>query len=556
MFEQIIKLSVRHRWLTLLITLFIAALGAYNYSRLPIDAVPDITNVQVQVNTEAHGYTPIEVEQRITFPLETAIAGLPRLDYTRSISRYGLSQITVVFEDNTDIYFARQLINERLQEAAPRLPPQITPSLGPITTGLGEIFIYIVQNAEGSDRHSPLELRTIQDWIVKPQVRTLPGVAEVNSLGGYEKQFHVTPWPERLKAFDLTFDDIVEALLASNANIGAGYIERNGEQYLVRSPGQFESIEDLTQVVVSTHHNVPVYLTDVAHVYIGNELRTGAATKDGKEVVMGTVFMLMGENSRVVSALAGDRITEINRSLPKGAVAVPVYDRTNLVNATIKTVKENLFEGAILVITVLFLFLGNFKAALITALVIPLSMLFAVTGMVQSKITGNLMSLGAIDFGLIVDGAVIIVENCIRRLGEEQRKLGRLLTSSERFRVVFDASKEVRQATMFGELIIMIVYLPILALGGIEGKLFHPMAYTVILALLGAMIFSVTFVPAAVALFVKGKVAEKEGRILSRLIESYQKLLSKALIFPKRVVAGAVSVVIATAALATALGSE
>lgn len=555
MFDSIVAFSIRHRYLVLLLTCLMGIFGAVQYQRLPIDAVPDITNVQVQVNTEAPGYTPLEVETRITFPLETALSGLPELDYTRSLSRYGLSQITVVFRDGTDIYFARQLISERLQEAREKLPAGLTPSMGPITTGLGEIFMYTVENtAQG--QHSPTDLRTAQDWIVKPQLRTVPGVIEVNSIGGYEKQFHVTPRPDRLLGLGLTMQDLVSVIGANSSNVGAGYIERNGEQYLVRAPGQVTTLEDIEGLVISTREGKPIFVRDIADVSLGQELRTGAATENGHEVVLGTVFMLKGENSRVVSQRVSQRMQQINTSLPEGMTAKTVYDRTSLVDKTIHTVRTNLFEGAVLVIIVLFVFLGNIRAAIITALIIPLSMLFTITGMVGSKVSANLMSLGALDFGLIVDGSVIIVENCMRRLAAEQHRLGRLLSLEERFRVVKEASVEVRQATMFGELIIMAVYLPIFALTGVEGRMFHPMAITVVIALLGALILSLTFIPAAVALLLSGNIKESESVIIVRTKSLYQTLLESALKRPKQVVLAAAVFFFISLGAASRMGTE
>ncbi|MFN3407354.1 MAG: efflux RND transporter permease subunit [Limisphaerales bacterium] len=561
MLERILKFSVQQRWLVLLGTLGIAALGVVNFNRLPIDAVPDITNVQVQINAEAPGYSPLEAEQRVTFPLETAMAGLPNLDHTRSLSRYGLSQVTVVFKDGTDIYWARQLINERIQEAKGKLPPGIEPALGPIATGLGEIYMFTVENAESARgaqmrKHSETELRTIQDWIIKPQLRNLPGVVEVNTIGGYVKQYHVTPHPDQLLAYNLSLRDVVEALARNNANVGAGYIERNGEQYLIRTPGQVGGIEDIRAIVVSHRDGQPIYIRDVADVVFGAELRTGAATEDGKEIVLGTVFMLMGENSRTVSERVHAKLAEVNRTLPEGVVAKTVYNRTDLVNATIATVKKNLVEGALLVIAILFALLGNFRAALITALVIPLAMLFTITGMVGNKISGNLMSLGALDFGLIVDGAVITVENCIRRLAEEQKHRGRLLTRAERLDVVFVATKEVVRPAFFGVFIIMIVYLPILTLSGVEGKMFHPMAWTVIIALLGALLFAMTFIPAAVALFMGGKVSEKENIVMRAAKAAYRPALAFCLQFRGAVALGALMLVLASGIVATRLGSE
>lgn len=561
MIEHILKFSIRHRWFILMATLAVAVLGVYNYQRLPIDAVPDITNVQVQVNSEAPGFSPLEAEQRITFPVETVLAGLPGLKETRSISRYGLSQVTIIFEDGTDIYFARQLVNERIQEAKGNLPPGIEPTMGPIATGLGEIFMWSVETLEGARKpdgmeYTPADLRTIQDWIIKPQLRNVPGVTEVNSIGGYERQFHVTPDPEKLIAFGLTFRDILNALGSNNSNIGAGYIEKSGEQYLIRAPGQVMNMDDIRNIIIGNHNGTPVYIRNVADVGIGKELRTGAATKDGKETVVGTVFMLIGENSRTVSQRVAGKMAGINNTLPEGVVAKTVYDRTTLVDKAIYTVKKNLVEGAFLVIVILFLFLGNFRAAILTALVIPLSMLFTITGMVGNRVSANLMSLGALDFGIIVDGAVIIVENCIRRLAEEQHRLGRLLTRAERFEIVFDASKEVRKATMSGELIIMIVYLPILALTGVEGKMFHPMAFTVIAALLGAAVLSMTFVPAAVAILLTGKLSEKQNLLMRTAQRVYVPTLDFAMRSRPAMVSFAVVVVILSGLLAGRMGSE
>jgi cobalt-zinc-cadmium resistance protein CzcA len=561
MLERIINFSIRQRWLILIVTAAIAALGIYNYQRLTIDAVPDITNVQVQINTEAPGYSPLEAEQRITFPVETAMGGLPHLEYTRSVSRYGLSQVTVIFKDGTDIYFARQLVNERIQEVKSKLPPGIEPSPGPITTGLGEIYMFNVEaeagarNAEGNEV-TPTDLRTVQDWIIKPQLRNVPGVIDVNSIGGFVKQYHVTPHPDKLRAYGLTFRDLMTALADNNANIGAGYIERNGEQYLIRSPGQVVGMEDINNIVVGNRDGVPLHIHDVADVFLGKELRNGAATKNGTEVVLGTVFMLIGENSRTVSERVHEKMAEINKTLPEGIVAKTVYNRTDLVNAAVDTVKKNLFEGAVLVVVILFVLLGNIRAALITALVIPLSMLFTITGMVGSKISGNLMSLGALDFGLIVDGAVIIVENCIRRLGEEQHKLKRLLTRPERFEVVRDATKEVVRPSFFGVFIIMVVYLPILSLSGVEGKMFHPMAYTVIMALAGAMIFAATFIPAAIALFLTGKISEKENILMRGAKALYVPVLKFCLHFRGAAVLAAVVLVVISGVVASRMGTE
>ncbi|MCK5324551.1 MAG: efflux RND transporter permease subunit, partial [Woeseiaceae bacterium] len=409
MLDRILMYSLRHRWLMLALVAGASVLGVFNYERLPIDAVPDITNVQVQINTTAPGYSPIEAEQRITFPVETALAGVPRLDYTRSISRYGLSQVTAVFEDGTDIYLARQLIGERLVEVQASLPDNITPHMGPIATGLGEIFMYTVSAKEGIES-DPMYLRTVQDWIVRPQLRQTPGVVEVNTIGGYTKQFHVLADPSALRAYDLTFSDVVDVLLRNNSNVGAGYIEKSGGQYLLRSPGQVGSLADIESITVTHRNGVPIPLREVATIELGAELRSGAATQNGEEVVLGTVFMLVGENSRTVAASTARQLDEINKSLPPDVELNPVYDRTKLVDKTIRTVAKNLIEGALLVIIILFLLLGNWRGALLTAAVIPVSMLMTITGMVESGLSANLMSLGALDFGLIVDGAVIIVE--------------------------------------------------------------------------------------------------------------------------------------------------
>lgn len=516
MLEKIIYASIRHRWLVLIITLGMCSLGVYNYQRLPIDAVPDITNVQVQINTEAPGFSPLESEQRVTYPVETAMAGLPNLDYTRSLSRYGLSQVTVVFKDGTDIYFARQLVNERIQEVKSQIPSGLEPSMGPISTGLGEIFMFTVEPKPGATKengtaYTPTDLREIQDWVVRPQLRNLQGVTEVNTIGGFVKQFHVTPYPDRLLAYNLTLREVMDSLARNNANVGAGYIERFGEQYLIRVPGQVSNLDEIGAIAITRRGGQPVRIRDVAEVMMGKELRTGAATENGEEVVLGTVFMLIGENSREVSLRVASKLDAVNRSLPEGVIAKSVYDRTSLVDRTIATVQKNLVEGALLVIVILFLLLGNIRAALITAAVIPLAMLFTITGMVTNRVSGNLMSLGALDFGLIVDGAVIIIENCLRRFGHEQQRLGRLMTKPERFSLAANATAEVIKPSIFGVFIITVVYVPIFALTGVEGKMFHPMAFTVVTALLGAMVLSLTFVPAAVAIFVSGRVSEKDN---------------------------------------------
>ncbi|WP_375507540.1 efflux RND transporter permease subunit [uncultured Caballeronia sp.] len=561
MFERLIRFAIVHRWLVMIAVFGAAALGVYSYQKLPIDAVPDITNVQVQINTAAPGYSPLESEQRITFPVETAMAGLPNLQQTRSISRYGLSQVTVIFKEGTDIYFARQLVNERMQEAKDKLPPGATPAMGPTSTGLGEIYLWTVEadaNARKPDgtAYTPTDLRELQDWVIKPQLRNVTGVTEVNSIGGFVKEFRVAPNPTKLMSYGLSLGDVVRALERNNANVGAGYIEKRGEQYLVRVPGQTKSIDDIANVILTNVGGVPVRIKDVGQVEIGRELRTGAATANGEEVVLGTVFMLMGENSRKVAKAVAKKMEDVNRSLPAGVRAITVYDRTVLVEKAVSTVKKNLFEGALLVIAVLFLFLGNIRAAIITAAVIPLSMLITFTGMVNGKISANLMSLGALDFGIIVDGAVVIVENCIRRLSHAQTKAGRPLSPEERFAEVFAASQEARRPLIFGQLIIMVVYLPILALTGVEGKMFHPMAITVVIALAAAMVLSVTFIPAAVALFIGRRVAEKESRVMGWAKRAYEPALHAFLARPKRVLGGAVVIVMLTLLLTMRLGSE
>ncbi|UXH77391.1 CusA/CzcA family heavy metal efflux RND transporter [Roseateles amylovorans] len=561
MFERIIRFAIEHRWLVLLAVFGMAGLGVFSYQKLPIDAVPDITNVQVQINTGAPGYSPLETEQRVTYPIETVMAGLPGLQQTRSLSRYGLSQVTVIFQDGTDLYFARQLVNERIQAARDQLPAGVTPQIGPISTGLGEIFLWTVEsepNARKPDGqpYTPTDLREIQDWVIKPQLRNVPGVTEINSIGGFAKEYHVAPEPGRLSSYGLTLGDVVTALERNNDNVGAGYIERRGEQYLIRAPGQVASMEDIGNIVLRNAAGAPVRIRDVATVAIGQELRSGAATDNGREVVLGTVFMLIGENSRTVSQAVARKMAEINRNLPEGVKAVTVYDRTTLVDKAIATVKKNLIEGAVLVIAVLFLFLGNLRAALLTAMVIPLSMLFTFTGMVQQKVSANLMSLGALDFGIIIDGAVVIVENCVRRLAHAQQHKGRLLTRSERFHEVFLAAQEARRPLLFGQLIIMIVYLPIFALAGVEGKMFHPMAFTVVIALIGAMILSITFVPAAVALFIGDRVDEKENRLMGWARRAYEPMLHRVMSAQPVVLTFAVVTVLLSGLLATRMGSE
>jgi heavy metal efflux system protein len=561
MFEKLIQLSINQRWLVMLITLGVAILGLFSYQNLPIDAVPDITNVQVQINTAAPGYAPLETEQRITYPIETLMAGLPKLESTRSISRYGLSQVTVVFEEGTDIFFARQLVNERIQQAKENLPSGILPEMGPTATGLGEIYMWTVESKEGALKadgtpYSPMDLREVQDWIIRPQLRTVPGVNEINTVGGYVKQYQVAPNMDQLVARGLSLNDLVQALENNNANIGAGYIEKSGEQYLIRVPGQVSSMDDIANIVVDSQSTAPIRVMDIADVFIGHESRSGAATENGQEVVLGTVFMLQGENSRAVSVAVEKKLEQINQTLPPGIIASTVYNRTILINKAIQTVKSNLLEGALLVIAILFLFLGNMRAAIITMLVIPLSMLFTFTGMVTAKVSANLMSLGALDFGIIVDGAVVIVENCIRRLTHAQTSLGRPLTQSERLKEAFNAAHEAKKPLIYGQLIIIAVYLPVFALSGVEGKMFHPMAFTVVTALIGAMLLSVTFIPAAVALFLNGKITETEQPIITWAKKAYIPTFKWAMLNKKLVITIAVVSVLLSGLLATRMGSE
>lgn len=558
MLESLIRFSIRQRWAVLLSIVVLAAIGVFSLLRLPIDAVPDITNVQVQINTEASGYTPLEVEQRITFPIETALAGISNIEYTRSLSRYGLSQLTLGFEEGTDIYWARQQIAERLQAAMAQLPVGIEPSMGPVATGLGEIYSYTVETAPsdlGKDEKSltPTDLRTIHDWIIKPQLRNVPGVVEINTIGGYRKEIEIRPDLPRLTEAGLTFADLAAAIEANTENRGAGYLERNGEILLIRVPGQVSSIEDIREIPILGQR---LRIADVASVVEGHELRTGAATENGDEIVLGTVIMLTGENSRVVARAVDARIQEVRRSLPPGVVLRTVYDRTSLVDRTIRTVTISLTEGALLVIAVLFLLLGNIRAALITALVIPLSMLMTAAGMLRAGVSGNLMSLGALDFGLIVDGAVIIIENCLRRFGLAQKSAGRALTRQERHDITASATAEVIKPSLFGVGIITAVYLPIFALEGVEGKMFHPMAFTVVFALTSAMVLSLTLIPALVALGLSGKVKEHDSVIVERVRRVYLPLLKHCLSWPRTILISAALLVIMAGTLATRMGTE
>jgi cobalt-zinc-cadmium resistance protein CzcA len=569
MIEKILKFSIAHRLLIAMMTIALCGYGVYSLNKLPIDAVPDITNNQVAINIEVPSLSPFEVEKLVTYPVETAMAGIPGLAHTRSISRNGFSQVTIIFEDDVDLYFARAQVNERLAEAKESLPAGAEPRMGAISTGLGEIYMWTVEYAdpevpyttpEGMKLNSPFEkamyLRTVQDWIIRPQLKSVPGVAEIDAIGGYAQQYHVQPDPHKLAASGLTFSDVIEALEKNNTSTGAGFLEQKGEAYVVRADGRIGSIAEIGNVVLSTRNSVPLYVRDVASIELGKELRTGSASENGHEVVVGTAMMLKGENSRVVAKAVEARLEEINKSLPPGIKAKTVLNRTKLVDATISTVQKNLAEGALLVIVVLFLLLGNIRAALITAMVIPITMLFTAIGMVKTGISANLMSLGALDFGLIVDGAVIVTENCLRRLAERQHHEGRLLTLTERLREVMEASRQMIQPAVFGQMIIITVYLPLLTFSGVEGKMFEPMAVTVIIALVGAFILSLTFVPAMIAMLIRGKVEEKENFVMAKSKSGYQPVLQWSLNHPKAVILIASVFFILSLLVSTRLGQE
>jgi cobalt-zinc-cadmium resistance protein CzcA len=584
MLERVLAFSVRQRWLVLLAAVAAAVAGAWSLTKLPIDAVPDVTNVQVQVNVIAPALTPIEIEKQVTFPIETALAGTPGLETTRSFSRNGFAQVTVVFTDRTDIYFARQQVAERLNEAKTNLPPGVELRMGPISTGLGEVYWWSVeysppgegapvrdgepgwqkdgsyQTPEGErltdEFQRAVYLRTVQDWVIRPQMRTVPGIAGADAIGGYVKQYHVQPDPARLIAYGLSFGQLVAAIEANNVSRGANYIERNGEGYVVRASGRVENLNEIEEIVVATHGAVPVRVKDVAQVALGHDLRTGSASVNGREVVLGTALMLIGGNSRTVAAAADAKIKEVNQTLPPGIHARTVLNRTQLVDATIHTVATNLAEGALLVILVLFLLLGNFRAAVVTALVIPITMLLTATGMLQGKLSANLMSLGALDFGLIVDGAVIIAENSLRHLAERQRQLRRVLSTSERLDTVTASAKEMIQPTVYGQAIIILVYVPLLSFTGVEGKTFAPMAFTVIIALASAFALSLTFVPAMIAIAVTGRVKEKENLLIRGLKVPYRPALAAAIRAPWPVIAAAVLLFAGAALLFTTLGQE
>ncbi len=585
MIDKILKFSIYNRFLIIIIVTAIAGYGIYSLKHLPIDAVPDITNNQVQINTVVPGLSPIEVEKQVTYPIENALAGISGLESTRSMSRNGFSQVTAIFHDHVNIYFARQQINERLTEAKETMPQGADPKMGPISTGLGEIYMWTVEfehpngigarvengqpgwqsngnylTPEGHTLRTEAELlsylRTVQDWIIRPQLKGIPGLAEIDSIGGYVRQYHVEPRYEKMLSLDITFDDLANALEENNVSIGAGYIEHNSQSYLVKGDGRIESPDEIENIVIETRNGIPIHIRDVANVAIGKEMRTGSSSENGQEVVIGTAMMLIGANSRTVALAVDEKMQLINRTLPADIKAKTVLNRTKLVDATIHTVVKNLSEGALLVIAVLFLMLGNLRAAFIAALMIPLSMLMTSIGMVQAKISGNLMSLGALDFGLIVDGAVIITENCLRKLAEKQQSVKHELTLSERLQEVALAAKEMIQPTVYGQAIILTVYIPLLTFSSVEGKMFEPMALTVIFALIAAFILSLTFIPAMIALFVKPKLHGKENFILGPLKKSYAKLLNVVLKYPEQIVGVSVVIVFASCLLFFTLGQE
>jgi cobalt-zinc-cadmium resistance protein CzcA len=584
MIERVLALSVRRRWLVLLLTIAAAAAGAWSLTRLPIDAVPDITNVQVQINAFAPALSPLEIEKQVTFPIEVALAGTPGLENTWSFSRNGFAQVTAVFSDKTDIYFARQQVAERLTEAKPNLPPGVEVKMGPISTGLGEVYWWSVEyvppqqgapsrdgapgwqrdgsylTPEGERLESDLQrlvyLRTVQDWIIRPQMKTVPGVAGADAIGGYVRQYVVEPEPARLAGYGVSFTQIAAAIEANNASRGANYIERNGEGYVVRASGRVEHLDEIGQIVVATRNGIPVRVKDVARVTAGHELRTGSASVNGREVVLGTALMLVGGNSRTVAAAADAKINDVNRTLPAGIRAHAVLNRTELVDATVHTVATNLAIGALLVVLVLFLMLGNFRAAVVTAVVIPITMLMTATGMLEARLSANLMSLGALDFGLIVDGAIIIVENSLRLLAERRRSLGRIPTLDERLATVMAASREVIHPTVYGQAIIILVYVPLLSFSGVEGKTFLPMALTVIVALISAFVLSLTFVPAMIAITVTGNVQERESRLVRGLKALYDPALAKIIETPLPTILVGIVLIGGAVFLFTRLGRE
>jgi cobalt-zinc-cadmium resistance protein CzcA len=585
MIEKLLDASIRFRWGVVILTLIISAYGLSELMKLPIDAVPDITNKQVQINTVEPNLGPLDIERLVTFPVETAMAGIPGLESSRSISRNGFSQVTVIFEDHTDLYFARQQVAERLNQAKGTLPEGVEPQMGPVSTGLGEVLMYIVDFAKPGSKAAPKVagkpgfqpdgsymtpsgeiltdevaklgyLRTVQDWVIRPQLKTVSGVAGIDSIGGYEKQFVVQPDASKLSTYGISFSELAEALERANISVGANFVERGGEAFLVRADGRIRSVDEIGRATVASRGGVPVAVRDVATVQIGGELRTGSASENGKEIVVGTALMLADGNSRVVASAVADRLEEVAKSLPPGITVKSVLDRSQLVDATIGTVEKNLLEGAFLVAIVLFWLLGNIRAAIIATLVIPISFLIMGTGMNLTRTSGNLMSLGALDFGLIVDGSIIIIENCLRRLAERQHHEGRLLSVSERLHEVFEASREMVKPTLYGQAIIFLVFVPLLTFTGVEGKTFSPMAITVMLALAGAFIASLTFVPAMVALLIRGKVAEKEVRAIAWMKERYEPVLKRVIDRPWPWIGAGAGTFAAAGLVFSMLGSE
>ena len=585
MIDRLLDASVRFRWVVLGLTLLVALYGALQLFRLPIDAVPDITNKQVQVNVAAPQFSPLDMERLVTFPVETALAGIPGLDHSRSISRNGFAQVTAVFDEDVDIYFARQQVAERLTQAQESLPDGVQPQMGPVSTGLGEVLMWSVDFAPTATKESPkiagrpgfqpdgayltpegellttptaqlAYLRTIQDWVIRPQIRSVDGIAGVDSIGGYEKQFVVQPDPGRLAGYGISFTELAEALERANISVGANFVQRGGEAFLVRSDARIRHIDEIGETVIANRGGVPITVANVATVTVGGDLRTGAASLNGKEVVVGTALMLAGENSRIVAKAVAARLDEVTKSLPPGVKLTPLYDRSALVDATISTVEENLLFGALLVIGSLFWLLGNIRAAIIAALIIPLSFLMMAIGMNRYGVSGNLMSLGALDFGLIVDGSIIIIENCLRRLAERQHQEARILTLPERLHEVFEASREMVRPTIYGQAIIFLVFAPLLMFTGVEGKMFTPMAITVIFALAGAFILSLTFVPAMVAVLIRGRVSEEEVSAIRWVKARYEPLLGRVLAAPKKWVAAGVGTFVLAGLLFMTLGQE
>jgi len=562
MIDKILELSLRQRAFILLAALALVAVGLWAATRLPIDAVPDITGVQVQINTEVPALAAEESEKLVTRPIEIEMAGLPGIEEMRSLTKFGLSQVTLQFSDNTDVYRARQLVTERLQAAVERLPHDVAPKLAPISTGLGEIFYYNVSykpNAKRPEllREQLFQLRELHDYTIKPLLRTVPGVAEVNESGGYERQLVIQPRPEDLERSGMTFSELADIIAANVENAGGGIISRGGNQLSIRAVTRANTLQDIANLPVKFAAGVkPLLVKDLADVSYGSRIRTGAATIDGEETVIGAAMMLAGENSREVAERVKARLAEIQEKLPDNVQVQPQYDRSILINKTIHTVSTNLFEGAILVTALLFALLGNWRGALIVTMAIPLSFLFALTGMVKLGVSGNLMSLGAVDFGLLIDGAVVIVENVVRQLGIRQHELGRRLTSEERSQIVLAASKQVAHPMFFGVVIIAIVYIPILALTGIEGKMFHPMAVTVMLALTGALVLALTLMPVLCSFLLRGRIGEGDNFVIRAAKNIYEPLLRVALAARWIVVMAAIAVFAGSLWLFTHLGAE